>query len=422
MDLTLRKAGPLDCTFVAPPSKSYTHRALIAAALAPGESHVADPLVSDDTGVTRNALESMGIPMREWEDGLLVSGRGGSLSCPDDLVIDTGESGTSMRLLCSVALLCRRPVTLTGSRRMKERPVGPLAAAIRALGGEVGFLGREGYPPVRVSGSLDGGEITIDAGISSQFVSSILLVAPLARKDVTVTIGGNVASQSYIDVTISVMEAFSAMVEREGYRRFHVPAGHGYRPSRYRVEGDYSSASYFFALAPLCGGRVVVKNLNPRSCQGDRAFLDCLERMGCNVKSGEDWVEVSSDGDIDGITVDMTSFPDTVQTLCMVASKARGPTRILGVGHLRYKESDRPAETARLLSTLGAGVRVENDSITIIPRPLHGGEIDPGSDHRTAMSFATLGLATGNLKIRNAECVSKSFPGFWEQLSKQGLV
>lgn len=422
MDVTLRKAGPLDCTFVAPPSKSYTHRALIAAAIAPGESHVADPLFSDDTGVTRHALESMGIPMRECEDGLLISGRGGSLSCPDGLVIDTGESGTSMRLLCSVALLCGRPVTLTGSRRMKERPVGPLAAAIRALGGKVGFLGREGYPPVRVSGPLDGGEIAIDAGISSQFVSSVLLVAPIARKDVTVTIGGNVASQSYIDVTISVMEAFSARVEREGYRRFRVPAGHGYSPARYRVEGDYSSASYFFALAPLCSGRVVVKNLNPRSCQGDRAFLDCLQQMGCHVKSGEDWVEVSSDGNIDGITVDMTSFPDTVQTLCMVASKARGPTRILGVGHLRYKESDRLAETARLLSALGTKTRVENDSITIIPGPLHGGEINPGSDHRTAMSFASLGLATGNLKIRNAECVSKSFPGFWEQLSRQGLV
>jgi 3-phosphoshikimate 1-carboxyvinyltransferase len=422
MDIMLRKAGPLDCTFVAPPSKSYTHRALIAAALAAGESHIVDLLVSDDTSVTRHALESMGVSMSAREDGLLVSGRGGRLSCPGGLVIDTGESGTSMRLLCSVALLCGHPVTLTGSRRMKERPLGPLAKAIRALGGEIEFLGREGYPPVRVSGSLIGGNVVIDAGISSQFVSSVLLVAPLAREDVTVAIGGNLASQSYIDVTISVMEAFSGRVEREGYRLFRVPAGQGYRPSRYRVEGDYSSASYFFALAPLCGGRVVVKNLNPRSYQGDRAFLDCLERMGCHVKPEDDRVEVSSDGIIDGITVDMTSSPDTVQTLCMVAAKARGPTRILGVGHLRYKESDRLAETARLLSALGAETRVGHDSITIIPGRLHGGEVDPGSDHRTAMSFATLGLATGNLKIRNAECVSKSFPGFWEQLSKQGLV
>jgi len=165
-----------------------------------------------------------------------------------------------------------------------------------------------------------------------------------------------------------------------------------------------------------------VKNLDPGSCQGDRAFLACLERMGCIVKSGEDWVKVSSNGDLVGIDVDMTSSPDTVQTLCVVASRARGPTHISGVGHLRYKESDRLAETAHLLSMLGAGVRVEDDSITIVPGPMHGGEIDPGSDHRTAMSFATLGLATGNVKIRNAECVSKSFPGFWEQLSLQRLI
>jgi len=422
MDVALRKAGPLDCTFVAPPSKSYMHRALVAAALADGESLVLDPLVADDTEVTRRALESMGISIEGVENGLVVHGRGGTLSCPGGLVIDAGESGTSMRLLCSVALLCGRPVTLTGSRRMKERPIGPLAAAIRALGGEVEFLGAEGYPPVRVSGTIAGGDVWVDAGISSQFVSSILLVAPLARSDVSVMTGGSVASPSYIDVTISVMESFSARVERDGYRKFRVPAGRRYRPARYRVEGDYSSASYFFALAALCGGRVVVRNLNPNSCQGDRAFLACLERMGCTVKSGTDWVEVSSDGDLEGIDVDMTSSPDTVQTLCVVASRARGPTRISGVGHLRYKESDRLAETARLLSGLGAGAAVEGDSITIVPGPLHGGEIDPGSDHRTAMSFATLGLATGNVKIRNAECVSKSFPGFWEQLSMQGLV
>lgn len=395
---------------------------MIAAALAGGESHILDPLISNDTCVTRRALESMGISIISHENSLLVSGRGGTLICPKDLVIDAGESGTSMRFLCSVALLCGRPVTLTGSQRMKERPIGPLAGAIQALGGKMEFIGKEGYPPVRISGKLDGGNVAIDAEISSQFVSSVLLVAPIAQKDVTLSIRGDIASQSYIDVTINVMEAFSARVKREGYQRFSVPAGYGYRASSYRIEGDYSSASYFFALAPLCGGRVVVKNLNPKSCQGDRAFVACLEQMGCRVRSGPDWVEVSSDGDIGGITTDMSSFPDTVQTLCVVASKARGPTCIRGIGHLRYKESDRLAETARLLSALGGCARVGDDSITIIPGRLHGGEIDPGSDHRTAMSFTALGLAIGNLKIRNAECVNKSFPGFWEQLYLQGLV
>jgi len=422
MDVTLRRTGPVDCTFTAPPSKSYTHRALIAAALADGESRISDPLVSDDTEVTLQALRSMGIPMEREGCDLRVEGRGGSLSCPDGLVIDAGESGTSMRLLCSVALLCRRPVTLTGSKRMKERPIGPLVRALRELGGKAEFLGAEGYPPVRVRGPIAGGDAGIDAGLSSQFVSSILLVAPYAENEVSITLTGPVVSPSYIDVTISVMDAFSVGVNREGYRRFVVPAGQRFRPAGYRIEGDYSSASYFFALAPLCGGRVTVRNLNPHSAQGDRAFLSCLERMGCRVLHGTDAIEVSSDGHIEGIAADMSSSPDTVQTLCMVAARARSPTRITGVGHLRFKESDRLAETARLLSGLGAGVRVDEGSITIIPAPLHGGEIDPGSDHRTAMSFAVLGLAIGNLKIKNAECVSKSFPGFWEQLFRQGLV
>ncbi|MDI9633080.1 MAG: 3-phosphoshikimate 1-carboxyvinyltransferase [Methanolinea sp.] len=422
MDVTLRRAGPLDCTFVAPPSKSFSHRALVAAALADGESTVCNPLESGDTWVTRRALESMGIGIRGDGDRLLVHGRGGALSCPAGHVIDAGESGTSMRLLCSVALLCGSPVTLTGSGRMKERPMGPLADALRALGGRVEFLEKEGYPPVRVSGELVGGRALLDAGMSSQFASSVLLVAPLAREDVTLSLRGHVASKSYLDVTVSVMEAFSARVERDGYRRFHVPAGRGYRPARYRVEGDYSSASYFFALAAACGGRVVVRNLNPRSCQGDRGFLRILEGMGCRVQYGEDSVEVMSTGDLEGVDVDMASMPDTVQTLCVLASRARGVSRISGVAHLRYKESDRLAETARLLSALGAEVRVRDGTITVVPGPLRGGEIDPGSDHRTAMSFAVLGLATGNLKIKNAECVSKSFPGFWEQLRVQGLL
>ncbi|MCU0631728.1 MAG: 3-phosphoshikimate 1-carboxyvinyltransferase [Methanolinea sp.] len=422
MEVTIQRAGRVDLHFQAPPSKSFTHRALIAAALAEGNSVIMHPLEAEDIRVTREALLGMGASIAPGEDRCSVTGTGGRLSCPDGLILDMQHSGTSMRLLASVALLCGRPVTLTGSPRMKERPLGPLAEALTALGGTVRFLEREGFPPVTVSGSLSGGVARVDAGMSSQFVSSILMAAPYAHRDVILELEFGIASPSYLDVTLEVMHSFGVQVERDGYHQFLIPGGRKYQGHTYPVEGDYSSASYFFALAALCGGRVQVDNLNPRSCQGDRRFLDALESMGCGVRSSKETVEVSCEGELEGIEVDMSSSPDTVQTLCMVAAKARSPTRITGIAHLRFKESDRLEATARLLRILGGDVSVEEDAILVRPSPLHGGVIDPGDDHRTAMSFAVLGLATGNVKITQAECVSKSFPGFWEQLGRQGLV
>jgi 3-phosphoshikimate 1-carboxyvinyltransferase len=422
MEVTLRKAENVDLLFQAPPSKSYTHRALIAASLAVGDSFIANPLEAEDTEVTRRALMAMGVRITTGDRWFRVGGRGGTLSCLPGLVLDTQNSGTSMRLLASVALLCKSPVVLTGSPRMKERPLGPLAGALTSLGGSIEFLEKEGFPPVKVSGGLAGGYARVDAGMSSQFVSSILMAAPYAHRDVTLELDPGVASPSYLDVTLSVMEAFGVTVEREGYRRFRAAAGRPYRARTYEIEGDYSSASYFFALAALCGGRVRVGNLNPSSCQGDRRFLGALESMGCRVRGLGESVEVSCEGDLDGIEIDMSSSPDTVQTLCMVASKASGPTRISGIAHLRWKETDRLESTARLLRSLGGDVSIEKDALMIRPSPLHGGTIDPGDDHRTAMSFAVLGLSMGNVKITQAECVSKSFPGFWEQLAGQGLV
>ncbi|OPY41979.1 MAG: 3-phosphoshikimate 1-carboxyvinyltransferase [Methanoregulaceae archaeon PtaU1.Bin059] len=422
MEVTLRKAGDVYLNFRAPPSKSYTHRALIAASLALGDSIISNPLEAEDIAATSAALVGMGVQIMAGDRCSRVRGTGGTLSCAPGLVMDMQNSGTSMRLLTSVALLCKSPVVLTGSPRMKERPLGPLADALTALGGRIEFMEKAGFPPVKVSGRLTGGQARVDAGMSSQFVSSILMAAPYAHRDVILDLDPGVASPSYLDVTLSVMEAFGATVEREGYRRFQVAAGIPYRARTYEIEGDYSSASYFFALAALCGGRVRVGNLNPTSCQGDRRFLAALESMGCRVSTPRESVEVSCDGDLDGIEIDMSSSPDTVQTLCMVAAKARSPTRISGIAHLKWKESDRLESTTRLLRSLGGDVTVEGDALIIRPAPLHGGRIDPGDDHRTAMSFTVLGLSMGNVKITQAECVSKSFPGFWEQLAGQGLV
>jgi 3-phosphoshikimate 1-carboxyvinyltransferase len=269
-----------------------------------------------------------------------------------------------------------------------------------------------------VSGKLLGGPVVIDGTMSSQFISSILMAAPYAQKEVEVIIPAPPASASYLDITISVMEAFGAKVTRTGYERFVVSNADRYKAQRYTVEGDYSSASYFFALAAICGGKVTVKNLAPDSVQGDRRFLDALQAMGCTVTYGTKSVTVENSGKLRGITFDMATSPDTVQTLCMVAAMASTPSTLTGIGHLKFKESDRISSTAERLRLLGGDVQVSDDSITIRPAPLLGGSIDPANDHRTAMSFAVLGYGIGGVTIQNAECVNKSFPGFWEQLLK----
>ncbi|WP_292364310.1 MULTISPECIES: 3-phosphoshikimate 1-carboxyvinyltransferase [unclassified Methanoculleus] len=422
MIVRVSRTGPVDAAFEAPPSKSYTHRALIAAALAGGESRIAAPLRAADTELTARGLESLGVAIEWLPEEIAVSGCGGTFPTPGEVTIDCGNSGTTLRLLTSAALLARHPVVLTGNARMLERPVGPLAGALGALGADVVFTGRPGFPPIRVSGRLRGGKTEIDGSISSQFISSILMAAPYAEEDVELTLPAAPASRSYLDVTADVMLRFGARLEQRGYDWFRVKSGVPYRGRGYRVEGDYSSASYLFAVAAVCGGKVTVTGLNPASVQGDRRFLEALEAMGCRVTARGDAVMVERTDPLRGIEIDMSSSPDTVQTLAAVAATAGSPTTITGIAHLQYKESDRVGVTSDTLRRMGAGVEVTEDSLTITPAPLHGVAVDPHDDHRTAMAFAVLGLAVGGMAILEPECVAKSFPGFWEALYREGLL
>jgi 3-phosphoshikimate 1-carboxyvinyltransferase len=422
VEVTLHKAGAVDLRLTAPPSKSFTHRALVAAALARGSSTLGDPLDSGDTRITAEALRALGVDLA-WEVGnVQVTGAGGRFPVKGETTLDLGDSGTSMRFFAALALLAGKPVVLRGSQRMHERPIGPLADALGILGGEVRYLGKEGYPPLRISGRFRGGEAVVDGSLSSQFISALLMAAPCGEGDLDLTVSPAPVSRSYLDITTEVMSAFGAAPEREGYTRFRVKGGPGYLGRSYPVEGDFSSASYFLALGAVCGGQVRVDNLNRDSPQGDRRFPDILEEMGCRLSWSRDGILLESDGDLSGVDVEMSGSPDTVQTLCAVAAFAKGPTRIRGIGHLRHKESDRIEATAGALRTLGGDVRVEGDTVTLYPRPLHGGVVDPAGDHRTAMAFSVIGLGAGGVTIRDAECVSKSYPGFWDPLREAGLL
>jgi len=423
VNIRLPRHDQIELRFTAPPSKSGTHRALIAASLASGgSSEISRPLRAEDTLCTRAALERMGVRMNDAGESIRIEGAGCVLDGGEGHVtLDCRNSGTTLRLLTSVSLLHRSPVTLNGSARMQERPIGPLIDALRTVGAEVVYEKRDGYPPLTVSGTLLGGPVVIDAGISSQFVSSVMIAAPCACEPVEITLRGQQVSRSYLDITAEVMGSFGVGVTGGADGRIMIE-NRGYRARDYRVEGDYSSSSYFFAMAAVCGGRVTVSNLNPSSLQGDRRMLAILAEMGCSVSAQGEEVTVERNGPLSGLSLHMEQTPDIIQTVAAVACFAGTPTTIEGTANLRHKESDRVAAIMSVCECGGASVDIGKDSIVIHPGSRHGGGVlDPANDHRTAMSAAVVALGRGDVTITGAECVGKSFPGFWDALREAGI-
>ncbi|UUX91339.1 3-phosphoshikimate 1-carboxyvinyltransferase [Methanoplanus endosymbiosus] len=421
--LKIKKAGAVDIELRAPPSKSYTHRALICAALAEGESFIRNPLDSEDIDVTVNALIRLGVSCRKTKEGIAVDGCGGVLPDVGEVTIDCKNSGTTLRLLSTLSLLSPGRVTLTGTKRMRERPVGDLADAIIQAGGDVIFTGNEGFPPLRISGTLSGGRVIVDASKSSQYVSSLMLSGPYSDYPMNIMPKGSIASKPYLRITADVMRAFGIIPRDEGDGSILIPQD-VYSVSDYSVEGDYSSASYLFAVAAVCGGRVKVSNLNPYSIQGDRAFLGMLRDMGCDIDldSYPDSVVAECRKRLSGIEVNMSGSPDVIQTLAAVALFADGPTTIHGIKNLKYKESDRIRAVINMAEACGGAVEAGDDTIVISPAEFRECRIDPADDHRTAMSAAVIGLGAGGVEIDSPECVSKSYPEFFSELRRAGLL
>jgi len=400
-----------------PGSKSYTHRALIVASLAEGESVLRNALQSEDTEYTAAALNQFGISLRWGNGSLFVQGQGRKLKA-GEAEIYVGNSGTSMRFLTALAALKRGRTRLDGSERMRKRPMAPLLESLAALGVNAYAQERNGCPPVIVeSQGLSGGMARIDGRESSQFLSGLLMVAPLARGDVRLEVIGHLASQPYVDITRDVMSAFGVDVQQPGDHSFFIRAGQSYHPRKYEVEGDASNASYFFAAAAVTRGRMRVENFHPASAQGDARFLEILEGMGCQIERGETWAEVRGK-ELLGTDRDMNTMPDLVPTLAVTGAFARGRTVIRNIGHLRLKESDRIGAVARELAKMGVKVEEGRDWLGVEGGEMHGAQIETYDDHRLAMSFAIAGLAVPGVKIKGEDCVHKSFPGFWDTLKK----
>ena len=410
---------PLDkvqATLTLPGSKSYTHRALVAASLAPGESLLTNALDAEDTRLTAEALAHLGAHLDWREEGLRVKGVGGRWQ-PVLAPIYLGNSGTSMRFLTALTALGEGEYRLTGSPRLCERPMGELLEALAQLGVKAYSTKGDGCPPIVVQGGLKGGRARLSGSISSQYLSALLFISPLSPQGVEIEITGDLVSRPYVDLTLEVLGDFGVSYFRQGYRFFHLPGGQCYLPQDYAIEADASSASYFWAAAALTQGRVTITNLTPDSSQGDVGFIKVLERLGCRLSAGDEGLTVTG-GPLQGIEVDMATMPDLVPTLAVLAAFAQGETLITGVAHLRHKESDRLAAVAAELQKMGIAVQETPDGLRITGGQPQGAVIDTYQDHRIAMSFAVAGLKAPGTVIKDPDCVAKSFPEFWEFFAK----
>jgi len=404
-----------------PGSKSLTNRALIVAALADGPSILKGALDCEDTQVMAAALRAIGIEVEHntTTEEIKVNGCSGMIPARAASLY-VANSGTSLRFLTAILATGQGTFHLDGSARMRQRPISDLLLALNVLGAKARSDLGTGCPPVTIDAAgLGGGRVLVRGDVSSQFLSGLLLALPGSREPTTALVQGDLVSRPYVTMTLAVMEAFGVCVGNRDFRRFDV------RPARYQgreydIEPDASAASYFFALAAVTGGAITVLGLGTSSIQGDMAFVDVLEEMGCTVKR-EPMRTTMIGGPLRAVDVDMNAFSDTVMTLAVVTLFADGVSRIRNVAHIRHKETDRIAALATELRKLGARVDEHNDGLVIdppSPAMLQGAPIATYNDHRMAMSFALAGLRIPEVTILDPGCVAKTYPGFWTDLER----
>ncbi|MDH3308925.1 MAG: 3-phosphoshikimate 1-carboxyvinyltransferase [Acidimicrobiia bacterium] len=406
------RRGPVDIAMRPPGSKSLTNRALICAALADGRSTLIGPLSSDDTEAMVSALRALGVAIAI--DGAVWHVEGGRLREADH-TLDARMSGTTLRFLTAALAVAEGVNVIDGSDRLRQRPIGELVAALRSLGADVEAEGPWGGAPVRVRGPrLTGGRIEMDGRLSSQPVSAVMLVAPYADEDVELRfVDGQVASATYLQTTKEVMAAFG--VAADVARTVTVVAHQRYRPTPYEVEADASAAVYPWTAAAITGGRARVTGISVDSTQADLGVLSVLELMGCSVERGVDGIEIVGPNRLEGIGADMSGCPDGALAVAVAAAFADGPTELTGLGTLSVKETDRLTALRTELEKLGVRVRQGADSLWIEPGRLQGATIATYDDHRMAMAFSLAGLAIDGVEIEDPECVTKTWPGFWEE-------
>jgi len=407
------------CEVNVPGSKSYTHRLLIVSALSDGVCVLRNCLRSEDTLLTLDALRKMGTRIDDCPDEIIVYGSKGVLKACNKPVF-LGNSGTSMRLLTGVAALGSGEYILTGTSRMLERPIEDLLNGLKSLGVVARSVNNNGRPPVIIKGGkIKGNRIELKCNLSSQFLSSILLIAPYSEEGIEIKVIEGPVSKPYIDMTIDIMARFGVDIKRDGYSGFSVEGQRCYRAGNHYVEPDCSQAGYFWAAAAVSGAEIKVKGITKDSRQGDLNFTRLLEKMGCKIIFEKDGISAIG-GTLSGIEADMADMPDMVPTLAVVASFAEGNTVIKNVGHLKEKESDRLSAVLNELLKTGIEAKSTGTDLVIKGGAHRGTEIDTYNDHRIAMSFAIAGLKIPGIFIKDEKCVEKSFPDFWKVFETLG--
>jgi 3-phosphoshikimate 1-carboxyvinyltransferase len=419
---------PFRAKITPPGSKSLTNRALVLSALARGESVLSNVLFADDTVVMLDCLGKLGFDLEadHAAHSVRVGGQGGALPRASAELF-CGNSGTTIRFVAALCALGRGRYTLDGIARMRQRPIGQLLDLLRHLGVRANYLQAPGFPPIEIlADGLPGGMLRFTSGQSSQFLSAVLQAAPYARNEVRVELEGKQTSWPYVAMTMRLMDEFghTPHLIRDPMgnpRQIIIPTGQ-YAATNYAVEPDASNASYFLATAAIHpGASVTIEGLGKHSLQGDVGFADLLHQMGADLLFGGDFITVIGTGKLRGIEADLLDMPDMAQTLAVAAVFAEGPTRLRGLHTLRVKETDRVAALASELTKLGAKVEIEGDDLTITPpsqpRPA---AIDTYDDHRMAMSFAVAGTRIDGVVIKDAQCVNKTYPGFFKDLETLG--
>lgn len=418
--LTLQPIALVDGTINLPGSKSVSNRALLLAALAKGTTELTNLLDSDDVRHMLNALKALGVSYTLSADRTRceVVGVGGALQAAGELELFLGNAGTAMRPLAAALCAGSNHVVLTGEPRMKERPIGHLVDALRQGGAQIDYLEQENYPPLRLRGGFAGGQVAVDGSVSSQFLTALLMMAPLAAKATEITIKGELVSKPYIDITLHLMKTFGIDVENRDYRSFVIRGGQQYHsPGAYLVEGDASSASYFLAAGAIKGGTVKVTGIGRNSVQGDIRFADVLEKMGAKITWGEDFISCER-GELQAVDMDMNHIPDAAMTIATAALFAKGTTTLRNIYNWRVKETDRLSAMATELRKVGAEVEEGEDYITVTPpAKLQTAEIGTYNDHRMAMCFSLVALSDTPITILDPECTAKTFPDYFDRLA-----
>jgi len=417
--IEIRPVKNLNAEVSIPGSKSYTQRALIIASVAWGKSFLRNHLISEDVTYLIEGLRSLGANIVATDKDIIVSGTGGKISNPGKKIY-LGNNGTAMRFLTGLVSIGKGEFVLTGDSRLCERPIEPLLDALKTLSVDARSRNNNGRPPVIINANgIQGGEVIFTNIESSQYLSSMLICAPFAEMDTEIRLRGSAVSLPYVNMTIEMMEKFGVDVIKENQDHYIIKNNQRYAGRRHMVEGDVSNASYFFLASALCKGRVRVLNINPSTLQGDIGLLDIMEKLGCSVIRGDNWVEVAG-GEMNGeeYIFDMKNMPDVAPTLAVLAAMRPGRTIIKGVAHLRLKESNRIAALANELTRTGVRAEEREDGLIIDGGTPHAAEIETYNDHRIAMSFAILGLAVPGIKIKDRNCVNKSFPSFWDELKR----